>query len=82
MSMGSEYIIESYVDEYEIRKKIEDEAKKGIWTTYDERRLNVREMNKDHIENTIKWIKRNDKTDIMLPWLMVFRNELIRRYGI
>ena len=82
MSMNSEYIIESFANEYEFRKRIEEAAKAGVWTTYDGRKLNVKEMSKDHIERTMKWIKRNDTTDVMLPWLTTFRNELIRRYGL
>lgn len=82
MSMGSEYVFESYVKEEELRMKIKEDAAKRIWTTYSGRKLNVGDMSNNHIENAIKYIQRNDKTDIMLPWLVVFRNELIKRYGI
>ena len=82
MSLGSEYVFESYANEEEMRMKIEQQAANGIWTTNDGRKLSVREMTRNHIENTMKYIRRNDKTDMMMPWLMVFRNELIRRYGV
>ncbi len=82
MSLGSECIFESYVYELEQRDRIEREAAQGIWVTYDGRQIPVREMTRDHIEKAMGYIKRTDKTDMMLPWLTTFRNELIRRYGV
>lgn len=32
---------------------------KGYWTTKDGKRLDIREMETDHIQNTIKLLKRN-----------------------
>ena len=82
MSLGSEYISESYAHELEQRDRIKREAAQGVWVTYDGRHIPVREMTRDHIEKTMGYIRRTDKTDMMLPWLITFRNELIRRYGI
>ena len=82
MSLGSEYISESYANEIELRMEIEKSAANGIWTTRDGRRIHITDMSEDHIKNTINYIRRNDSVDIMLPWVVAFQNELIRRNGL
>lgn len=82
MSMGSEYINESYAKEEELRMEIKKAAAKKIWATRDGRKINVCDMSNAHIKNVINYIQRNDKTDMMLPWVIVFENELNKRYGM
>ena len=80
MSLGSEYISESYANEVELRMEIEKSAANGIWTTRDGKRIRIIDMSEDHIKNTINYIRKNDSTDMMLPWVTVFQNELKRRH--
>lgn len=82
MSLGSEYVSESYANEVELRMKIKKSAANGIWTTRDRRRIHITNMSEDHIKNTINYIRRNDSLDMMLPWVAAFQNELIRRNNL
>lgn len=79
MSMGSDWIAEHENDWEETRFEIKDEAEYGVWTTKDGEQIPVEEMTTSHIQNTIAFIKRTDRTDMYLPWIRVFENELERR---
>lgn len=67
-----------YEDEY---RRIEDEARIGVWTTRDGEKIPVSEMTTRHINNTISFLERKDTNDIMMPWIIRFKKELERREG-
>lgn len=79
MSMGEEWIAEHYYDVEEEMRRIEDEAKQGVWTTNNGEQIPVEGMATSHIKNTIAYIKRVDSIDMYLPWIRVFEAELTRR---
>lgn len=67
-----------YEDEY---RRIEDEARIGVWTTRAGEKIPISEMTTRHINNTISFLERNDTTDLMMPWIIRFKKELERRRG-
>lgn len=79
MGMGQEWIDEHECDIVETLMRIEDEASYGVWTTKDGTQIPVEDMTTSHIQNTIAFIKRTDQTDMYLPWVEVFEEELERR---
>lgn len=62
-----------------IASEIERKAKKRIWTTREGKDIPVSKMTSNHIQNTINFIKRNDKNDLYSCWLKVFEEELENR---
>ena len=79
MGIGLEWIDEHYFDVEEEMLRIEKEAEYGVWTTKDGTQIPVEDMTTSHIRNTIAFIKRTDQTDMYLPWVEVFEEELERR---
>lgn len=79
MSMGNEIAAETEADFAVFEGKIEQEAKEGIWTTKDGRRIPITEMSDRHIENTIRMLERNDTMDVYYPWVVRLKKELERR---
>jgi hypothetical protein len=65
-----------YEDEY---RRIEDEARIGVWTTRAGEKIPVSEMTTSHISNTIRFLERKDINDLMMPWIIRFKKELERR---
>lgn len=58
---------------------IEEDAKRGYWTTRDGSMIHVSQMTDSHILNTIRYIERNDMDDMYLPWIVRFKKELRER---
>lgn len=79
MSLGSDYIAD-YAGMLELQyEEVAKDAKSKIWTTKDGRKKHVETMSTQHIRNTLAWIERNDPIDMLLPWVIVFMDELKRR---
>jgi len=83
MSMGREWIedhmYELYEYEYDIQGHIEDEARRGVWTTKDGQEIPVKEMTTSHIRNAIAYLERINTLDIYNPWIEAFKKELDKR---
>ena len=78
MSYGREIAQEMAIDDWIYRDKIREEAKTRIWRCRDGRTISVWKMETQHIKNVLAILK-DDKTDIMHPWIVVFEKELKRR---
>lgn len=83
MSLGEEISLE-YEMEHELyllrmQSIVESNARKGIWTTKNGEKIHVSNMTTSHIKNTIKMMERNDKEDLLLPWIKRFEEELDKR---
>lgn len=79
MSLGREYEIELEFEHELLRARIATEAKTGIWTTKDGRKIAVKDMTTSHIKNTILFLEERNAFDMVLPWICVFKKELERR---
>jgi hypothetical protein len=83
MSLGEELSLEYELehDFYLARMHsiVESNARKGIWTTKDGKKIHVSDMTTSHIKNTIRVMERNDSEDLLLPWIDRFKKELERR---
>lgn len=74
-----EYLADCSIRTMMTRAKIQKEAESKIWTTKDGRKLSITEMSTSHIQNTIKYLERNNSMDILTAWIIVFQDELANR---
>ena len=76
---ANEFDAESLFREEMWRAKISREAESGIWTTKNGTRIKVSDMTDSHLVNTCRILKRNNVKDMLLPWIMVMEQEIMRR---
>lgn len=83
MSLGEDYkaemICESIGSYIKTSLAIQAEVEEGYWTIKDGTRIHISEMSNSHIVNTIKFIQKRDKTDLWMPWVHAFQEELQKR---
>lgn len=73
MSYGEEIAAEYYAYEGLIHSKIAN----GIWTMRDGAEINIREMSRKHLRNTIAMLKRKEEMTIYdEEWVAVMEREL------
>lgn len=79
MGLGKDCEMCAMIDKEVRRRTIEQQAESGWWTTKDGRKIHVRNMESEHIQNTIRLLERNNEKDIYMPWINRFKRELERR---
>lgn len=80
MSYGLEIAEEIELSYQADKFAIASAAANGIWTTKDGRQLKICDMNTEHIENTLAFIKRDSlREDLFFPFISVFEKELKTR---
>ena len=79
MSYHDDYEADTCFDEYQRREEIKEDAESGYWETKDGGIIHVSKMETSHIKNCIRFIERNDKTDMYYPWIVRFKEELKAR---
>lgn len=79
MGYGSEISEEMAIEAEVLFGRVEDEAKKGIWTMRDGTRIPVEEMTTSHLQNVIRFLKRKDFDDLWFPWICRMEEEVERR---
>lgn len=79
MNLNSEYKAEMEMADDLARRAQRRAAKVGVWKTKSGSYIRICDMRTQHIINVIGYIKRNDKKDIMLPWIVEFKKELKKR---
>lgn len=79
MSMYDDIRDEIVIDDLVTRQQVELNAMRGFWKMRDGKKIHVSDMSESHIRNTIKFIQKVDHTDLYLPWINRFKNELRER---
>ena len=79
MGLGSDYVSEMEAEYGALEYHIENEARQGVWTTKEGKRIPIRQMSTRHLENTIRMLERNNSGDIYFPWICRMQEELDRR---
>lgn len=76
MSIGSELMIEEYINYSIDRAEKQREIEEGKWKTKDGTYIDIREMSNSYIENCINYLQKNKSFEFSGSWIGRFEKEL------